>query len=79
MYQTLKATVREGNIELLEEAVLPENALLLITVVEDVQPEALSLGEHILRGLSDIERRRVTKIRTATALKQHLDALFDDV
>jgi len=34
MYQTLKGTVRQGRIEILENIALPENATVLVTILE---------------------------------------------
>ncbi|HLE27527.1 MAG TPA: hypothetical protein VI793_05380 [Anaerolineales bacterium] len=34
MYQTLKGTVRQGRIEITENVTLPENATVLVTILE---------------------------------------------
>ena len=78
MYQTLKATVRRGKIELLDDVVLPEKATVLVTIMEDLLPADLTLGEHLARGLIDVERGRVTKVNTGKQLKHHLDMVFSD-
>ncbi len=78
MYQTLKATVRRGKIELLDDVVLPEQATLLVTIMEDLSPADMTLGEHLTRGLADVARRRTTKVSTSKQLKHHLDTVFDD-
>ena len=57
MYQTLCATVRNGQIALLDKTKLPNNIMLLVTVIEDVSPQTLTLGEHLVRGLSDVARK----------------------
>ena len=77
MYQTVRATVHRGRIRLVDKLKLPENTVLLVTVMADVPPQSLSLGEHLERGLQDVARRRVTKVRTPKQLKQHLDKVFD--
>lgn len=76
MYPTLEARVRKGKIELVEKVTLPENAVVLVTVLEEVEPETFTLGEHIVRGLTDVARKRTTRVRTAKELKRHLDSIF---
>ncbi|MCB9101237.1 MAG: hypothetical protein H6632_16990 [Anaerolineales bacterium] len=78
MYSTLKATVRQGKIELLEAATLPENSMLLVVVLDDVAPEGLSLGEHLIAGLQDVQLGRVTEVNTEQELADHLDTIFGD-
>ena len=78
MYSTLKATVRQGKIELLEEATLPENSLLLVVVLDDIDLEGLSLSEHLIAGLQDVRLRRVTEVNTEQELTDHLDTIFSD-
>ena len=78
MYSTLKATVRQGKIELLEEATLPENSLLLVVVLDDIDLEGLSLSEHLIAGLQDVQLGRVTEVNTEQELADHLDAIFGD-
>ena len=55
---------------------LPNNIMLLVTVIEDVSPQTLTLGEHLVRGLSDVARKRVTRVRTKKQLRQHLDKIL---
>jgi hypothetical protein len=76
MYQTLKAVVRRGRIELLDDVALPESASALVTILEEVQPETLTLGEHLQRGLTDVARQRSTRVSTAKQLQRHLDHVF---
>jgi len=78
MYQTLKATVRRGKIELLDDVTLPEKAAVLVTIMEDLSPADLTLSEHLTRGLVDVARGRVTKVSTSRQLKHHLDAVLGD-
>ena len=78
MYSTLRATVHQGQIELLEEATLPENATLLIVVLDDINPEELSLGEHLVAGLTDVRLKRVTPVSTEQELSDHLDNVFSE-
>ena len=35
-YMTIRATVRHGKVELLDDITLPEDATLLVTVLDDV-------------------------------------------
>jgi len=78
MYQTLRATVRKGRIELLEEVSLPDDTVLLVTIIEAVDPATLTLGEHLERGLADILRGSTTNVRTGKELKRHLDLVFGE-
>lgn len=78
MYPTLEARIRKGRIELVEKVTLPENAVVLVTVLEEVQPRMFTLGEHLERGLTDVARRRTTKVRTSKELKRHLDTIFSE-
>jgi len=76
MYQTLRATVRNGQIALLDKTKLPNNIMLLVTVIEDVSPQNLTLGNHLLQGLSDVARKRTTRVRTKKQLDRHLDKIL---
>lgn len=78
MYPTLRATVRQGRVELLEDITLPEDATLLITVLDDSVLEALSLGDHLIAGLQDVMLGRVTEVNTPEELDHHLDVVFND-
>ncbi len=78
MYPTLKATVRRGKIELLDDVALPEQATVLVTIMEDLSPADLTLGEHLTRGLADVALDRVTRVNTSKQLKHHLDTVFGD-
>ncbi|NOX61458.1 MAG: hypothetical protein GXP42_05870 [Chloroflexi bacterium] len=79
MYPTLKATVRKGKIELLDDVTLPENATLLITVMENESFESLSLGEHLIAGLEDLKAGRSTTADSMESLERHLDAVLTDL
>jgi hypothetical protein len=77
MYITIKATVNNGQIELLENVHLPENAKLLITLLETglddtAEPELFTLGEHIVAGLQDIAAGQYTTVHDATTLEAFL-------
>jgi hypothetical protein len=78
MYPTLKATVREGKIQLLEEIILPEHAILLVTVLDDITLEALTLGEHLIAGLQDMLLNRTIAVNTPEELERHLDTIFEE-
>lgn len=77
-YAPMRATVRGGNIQLLDNVYLPENTSLLVTVVDDVNGSSLTLGEHLIGGLTDILAGNVTTVSTPQELSQHLDALFNE-
>jgi hypothetical protein len=40
MYQTLKGKVRRGQVEIAEKITLPENAIVLVTVMEEIPRRA---------------------------------------
>lgn len=77
-YPTMRATVRDGSIQLLDKVSLPENTSLLVTVVGDYNGSSLTLGEHLIGGLEDILQGHVTTVSTPQELSQHLDALFNE-
>jgi len=76
IYPTLKATVRQGKIQLLDEVNLPENTVVLVTVMDDAAIDALSLGERMIASLQDILVGHVTEISSPRDLTKHLDSLF---
>ena len=78
VYPTLRATVREGRIQLMDQINLPENAFLLVTIVDENAVETLSLGERLAGGLQDILHNRVTLVNTTQALTAHLDKVFTE-
>lgn len=69
MYTTLRATVRQGKIELLDNFTLPDNVTLLVTVLDDALLEQLTLGQHLQRGLNDILHHRTNLVRSEDELK----------
>lgn len=77
MYTTIKATVRKGKIELLESVNLPEDATLLVTFLDDVSLENLTLGEHLVSGLQDVLEGRYDEVTTSQELEQHLENILD--
>jgi hypothetical protein len=75
-YLTIRATVRQGKVELLDDITLPEEAELLVTVLDDALPEKYSLGEDLTAGLRDILLGRVVEIDDENELSIHLDSIF---
>lgn len=75
-YPTLRATVREGKIQLLDGVELPENTTLLVTVLDESIVENLSLGEHLAAGLQDVLMSRFTEINSPQELAHHLDTVL---
>jgi hypothetical protein len=71
MYPTLRATVPDGKVRFIENITLPENATLLVTVLDSDAIESLSLGEHLVLGLDDLLAGNVTEVSTHQKL-QHL-------
>lgn len=78
MYPTVRATVSDGQVRLIENVKLPENATLLVTVLDNKAIETLSLGEHLILSLEDILAGRVVEIDTQAALQNHLDLVFQE-
>jgi len=78
IYPTLRATVHNGRIELLDDIPLPENAEILVTIMDERPLESLTLGEHLAAGLQDILLGRVSRTDTPQELSSHLDAVLED-
>jgi len=73
VYPTLRATVRKGKIQLLDEVQLPENALILVTVMDEAAVDSLSLGERLAAGLQDALLGRFTEVKTPQEMNAHLN------
>lgn len=77
IYPTLRATVHKGKIQLLDKVQLPENAQVLVTIMEETTLDSLTLGEHLAAGLQDILLGRVTQAKTPRELASHLEAVLE--
>jgi hypothetical protein len=77
IYPTLRATVHKGKIQLLDKIQLPENAQILVTIMDETAMNSLSLGDHLAAGLQDILLGRVTQANTPKQLASHLDAVLE--
>ncbi len=78
IYPTLRATVRKGKIQLLDNINLPEDTPLLVTIVDEMAVETLGLGERIAAGLQDILLDRITQVDTPKELIAHLDEVLNE-
>ena len=78
IYPTLRATVRKGKIQLLDEMQLPENALILVTVMDESAIDSLTLGERLAAGLQDVLLGRVVELNTPQDMKSHLDKILGE-
>jgi hypothetical protein len=78
IYPTLRATVRNGKIQLLDDLKLPEDALVLVTVMDEESMSSLTAGERLAAGLQDILLGRFTEVNTPREMSAHLDAVFGD-
>ena len=78
IYPTIKATVRQGQIEFLDDVALPENSTVLITVLDYEPFNTFTLGEHLSAGLEDMLSGQITKTTTPDELTHHLDSIFDE-
>lgn len=75
-YMTIRATVRQGKVELLDDITLPEDATLLVTVLDDVVLEQYTLGDHLIAGLEDVLAGRTTEVSDERELTNYLDAVL---
>lgn len=78
IYPTLRATVRKGKIQLLDEMQLPENALILVTVMDETVMQSLTLGERLAAGLQDILLDRIVEVNTSEEMTSHLDEILGE-
>ena len=79
IYPTLRATVRNGKIQLLDDIKLPEDAAILVTIMDENSMSTLTAGERLAAGLQDILLGRLTEVNTPEEMSVHLDAVFDDL
>ena len=75
-YMTIRATVRHGKVELLDDITLPEDATLLVTVLDDVVLEQYTLGDHLIAGLEDVLLRRTTDENGEQELADYFDTVL---
>ena len=75
-YMTIRATVRQGKVELLDDIALPEDATLLVTVLDDVVLEQYTLGDHLIAGLEDVLLRRTTDVNGEQELADYFDTVL---
>jgi hypothetical protein len=78
VYPTLKATVQQGKIELIDDVPLPEDAFVLVTIMDESARNTLSLGDRIIAGLQDVLHGRVTEINTQQDLKKHFERISNE-
>ncbi|MDO8752858.1 MAG: hypothetical protein Q7J80_03100 [Anaerolineales bacterium] len=76
VYPTLRATVHNGKIQLLDEIQLPEDALILVTVMDENAMQSLTEGERLAAGLQDILLGRFVEVNTPEEISAHLDAVL---
>ncbi len=76
-YLTVRAIVRRGKVELIDDISLPEDATLLVTVLDDAVMQDYTLGEHLAASLQDILSGRVTEVEDEQELSAHLDMIFN--
>lgn len=76
IYPTLRATVHKGKIQLMDDVRLPENALVLVTVMDEAAVDSLTLGERLAAGLQDILLGRFTEVKTPQEMKSHLNKIL---
>ncbi len=76
IYPTLRATVRNGKIQLLNDIKLPENASILVTIMDENSMSILTAGERLAEGLQDILLGRFAEVNTPEEMSAHLDTVF---
>jgi hypothetical protein len=75
-YMTIRATVRQGKVELLDDITLPEDATLLVTVLDDVILEQYTLGDHLIAGLEDVLAGRAVEVTSDQELATYFDTVL---
>lgn len=78
VYPTLRATVHNGQIQLLDNVTLPEDAVIFVTVLDESVMESLTAGERLAAGLQDILLGRFTEINSSEEMSAHLDKVFGE-
>lgn len=76
-YMTIRATVRQGKVELLDDIALPEDATLLVTVLDDVVLEQYTLGDHLIASLEDVFTGRTIEVNSEQELEEYLDSVLN--
>ena len=77
-YMTIRATVRQGKVELLDDITLPEDATLLVTVLDDVLLEQYTLGDHLIAGLEDVLAGRTVEVGGDQELADYLNTVLGE-
>ena len=72
MYQTLKGTVRQGRIEITENVTLPENATVLVTILETPPPSKSRDWQAELDAIHARQRARGHKPPTPQEVAKYL-------
>jgi len=72
MYQTLKGTVRRGRIEITENVTLPENATVLVTILEVPQPTVKRDWQAELDAIHARQRARGHRPPTPQEVAEYL-------
>ena len=72
MYQTLKGTVRQGRIEIVENVPLPENATVLVTILDTPRPPAARNWQAVLDAIHARQRARGHRPPTAQEVAEYL-------
>jgi hypothetical protein len=78
VYPTLRATVHNGQIRLLNDIELPENAVVFVTVMDESLLQSLTVAERLAAGLQDILLGRFTEVNSEEEMSAHLDKVFEE-
>ncbi|MDQ3006318.1 MAG: hypothetical protein M3R47_13175 [Chloroflexota bacterium] len=78
VYPTLRATVHNGQIQLIDDVKLPEDAVIFVTVMDESVMELLTAGERLAAGLQDILLGRFIEINSPKEMSAHLDKVFGE-
>ena len=76
VYPTLRATVHNGKIQLIDNVKLPKDAVVFVTVMDENVVASLTAGERLAAGLQDILLGRFTEVNTPKEMSAHLDKVF---
>ena len=57
---------------------LPEDAVILVTVMDESAMQLFTAGERLAAGLQDILLGRFTEVNTQKELSAHLDSVFGE-
>jgi hypothetical protein len=73
MYQTLKGTVRQGRIEIVENVSLPENATVLVTILDTATKPVIRDWQAALDAIHARQRARGHRSPSVQEVAEYLN------